>query len=112
MRWLVERRGADAYRLECLGFGINMVTGNYEFPCLIVIDDEEWWARFSGQIEANWEMARVRRYSSRDTASLQALAADPRWSNEGLFAFIEGLRRLAELDTVSRVALPDIEAGA
>jgi transcriptional regulator with XRE-family HTH domain len=112
MRWLVEQRGTDAYRLECLGFGVNMVTGNYEFPCLIVIGDEEWWARYSGQIEANWEMARVRRYSSRDTAGLQALALDPRWSNEGLFAFIEGLRRLAELATVSRVALPEIEVGA
>jgi transcriptional regulator with XRE-family HTH domain len=112
MRWLVERRQTDAYRVECVGFGINMVSGNYEFPCLIVIDDEEWWERFSGQIEANWEMARVRRYSSRDTASLQALAVDPRWSNEGLFAFLEGLRRLAELDTVSRVALPEIEVGA
>jgi hypothetical protein len=112
MRWLVERRGTDAYRLECLGFGINMVTGNYEFPCLIVIDDEEWWEHYSGQIEANWEMARVRRYSSRDAAGVQALALDPRWSNEGLFAFIEGLRRLAEVDTVSRVALPEIEVGA
>jgi len=112
MRWLFERRGTDAYRLECLGFGINMVTGNYEFPCLILIEDEEWWARYSGQIEANWEMTKVRRYSSRDTASLQALALDPRWSNEGLFAFIEGLRRLSELDTVSRVALPEIEVGA
>jgi hypothetical protein len=112
MRWLAERRQTDAYRTECVGFGINMVTGNYEFPCLIVIDDDEWWERYSGQIEANWEMARVRRYSSRDTTGLQTLAADPRWSNEGLFAFIEGLRRLAELDTVSRVALPDIEVGA
>jgi transcriptional regulator with XRE-family HTH domain len=112
MRWLADRRQTDAYRVECVGFGINMVTGNYEFPCLIVIDDEDWWERYSGQIEANWEMARIRRYSSRDTAGLQALAADPRWSNEGLFAFLEGLRRLAELDTVSRVALPDIEVGA
>jgi transcriptional regulator with XRE-family HTH domain len=112
MRWLVQRRQTDAYRLECVGFGINMVTGNYEFPCLIVVDDEEWWERYSGQIEANWEMARIHRFSSRDTAGLQALAADPRWSNEGLFAFLEGLRRLAELDTVSRVALPEIEVGA
>ncbi len=112
MRWLVERRQTDAYRVECVAFGINMVTGNYEFPCLIVIDDKEWWERYSGQIEANWEMARIRRYSSRDTAGLQALATDPRWSNEGLFAFLEGLRRLAELDNVSRVALPEIEVGA
>jgi len=109
MRWLVDRRCTDAYRVECLGFGINMVTGNYEFPCLIMIDDEEWWARYGGQVEANWEMERIRRYSSRDTVGLQTLIADPQWSNEGLFAFLEGLRRLAELDTVSRLALPALE---
>jgi transcriptional regulator with XRE-family HTH domain len=112
MRWLIDRRHTDAYRVECVGFGVNMITGNYEFPCLIVIDDEEWWARFGGQVEANWEIARIRRYSSRDTAGLQALAMDPRWSNEGLFAFLEGLRRLAELDTVSRLALPRIDVEA
>jgi hypothetical protein len=75
-----------------------------------VTNDEEWWARYGGQIQANWEIARIRCYSSRDTAGLQALAADSRWSNEGLFAFLEGLRRLAQLDTgSSRVALPRIE---
>jgi len=109
MRWLLERRGTDAYRTECLGFGINMLTGNYEFPCLIVMDDEEWWARYGGQVQANWKIARIRCYSSRDTTGLQALATDPRWSNEGLFAFLEGLRRLAHLDTGSRVALPTLE---
>jgi hypothetical protein len=112
MQWLIDRRHTDAYRMECVGFGINMVTGNYEFPCLIMIDDDEWWARYSGQVEANWEMERVRRYSSRDTAGLQAVATDPRWSNEGLFAFLEGLRRLAERGSVSRLALPKIELEA
>jgi transcriptional regulator with XRE-family HTH domain len=112
MQWLLDRRQSDAYRVECVGFGINMVTGNYEFPCLIMIDDDEWWGRYGGQVEANWEMERIRRYSSRDTAGLQALATDPRWSNEGLFAFIEGLRRLGELGNVSRLALPKIELEA
>lgn len=109
MRWLLDRARTDAYRVECLGFGINMVTGNYEFPCLIVIDDEEWWARYGGQVQANWEIARIHCCSSRDTAGLQALTTDPRWSNEGLFAFLEGLRRLAQLDTGSRLALPKID---
>jgi hypothetical protein len=109
MRWLLDRRHTDAYHVECVGFGINMVSGNYEFPCLILIDDEEWWARYGGQVEANWEMERIRRYSSHDTAGLQALITDPRWSNEGLFAFLEGLRRLATLGSVSRLALPTIE---
>jgi hypothetical protein len=112
LRWLLDRQDPSAYRLECVGFGVNLLTGNYEFPCLIVINDEEWWARFGGQIEANWEIRRVRLYSSRDAAGLQDLMLDPRWSNEGLFAFIEGLRRLAELDTASRVAIPEIDAEA
>jgi hypothetical protein len=34
------------------------------------------------------------------------------WSNEGLFAFSEGLRRLAELDTTQRVAAPFIDVEA
>jgi transcriptional regulator with XRE-family HTH domain/pimeloyl-ACP methyl ester carboxylesterase len=109
MRWLLDRRDTDAYRVECVGFGINMVSGNFEFPCLILIDDEEWWARYGGQVNANWELEQIRRYSSRDTAGLQALITDPRWSNEGLFAFLEGLRRLATVGSVSRLALPTIE---
>jgi hypothetical protein len=112
LRWLLDHQDPSAYRLECVGFGVNLLTGNYEFPCLMVINDEEWWARFGGQIEANWEIRRVRLYSSRDAAGLQDLMHDPRWSNEGLFAFIEGLRRLAELDTASRVTVPEIDAEA
>jgi hypothetical protein len=109
MRWLLDRRDTDAYRVECTGFGINMVSGNYEFPCLILIDDDEWWERYGGRVEANWEMERIRRYSSLDAAGIQALILDPRWSNEGLFAFLEGLRRLGELGNLSRLALPTIE---
>jgi hypothetical protein len=109
MRWLLKRRGTDAYRLECTGFGINMVSGNYEFPSLILIEDEEWWTRFGGRVEANWEMERIHRYSSRDTAGLRALISDLRWSNEGLFSFLEGLRRLREVGSLARLALPTIE---
>jgi hypothetical protein len=55
---------------------------------------------------------RVHRCSSRDTDGLTALAHDPRWSNEGLFAYLEGLRRLAEFDTSDRVAAPTIDVEA
>src|SRR5215213_12041125 len=140
MRWLLDRRDTDAYRVECTGFGINMVScncrapaklrfvaivrlpqvvarcfatasvqaasqiqqrarsdircisrlcrgpaGNCEFPCLILVDDDEWWERYGGRVEANWEMERIRRYSSLDAAGIQALILDPGWSNEGLF---------------------------
>ncbi|WP_051713111.1 helix-turn-helix transcriptional regulator [Actinoalloteichus caeruleus] len=38
MRWLIERPGR--LRVECTGFGLNLVSGNYEFASLIVIEDE------------------------------------------------------------------------
>jgi hypothetical protein len=109
MAWLADRQGSGGYHAECTAFGINLVTGNYEFACLIVIRDEDWWRQFGHLVEANWEASRVHRYSSRDTDGLAALANDPRWSNEGLFAYLEGLRRLAQLDTGGRVAAPTID---
>jgi hypothetical protein len=111
LRWLLERRDSSSYRVECVGFGINLLSGNYEFACLILIEDEEWWRRFGSLIEANWEIERIRLYSSLDAGGLRDLMLDPRWSNEGLFAFGQGLRRLAELDTTQRVAAPRIEVG-
>jgi hypothetical protein len=107
MAWL--QSNTRAWRLECTGFAINLVTGNYEFGCLIVVEDPAWWERYGHRVEANWEAARLRSWSSRDTAGLARLATDPKWSNEGLFAFVEGLRRLAELDE-SRVEAPSIES--
>jgi transcriptional regulator with XRE-family HTH domain len=111
LRWLLEHQDPAVWRMECVGFGINLLSGNYEFACLILIEDDEWWARFGSQIETNWEIERIRLYSSRDPAGLRELMLEPKWSNEGLFAFCEGLRRLAELDTSRRVVAPAIDVG-
>ena len=106
MRWLTG--APDALRMECTGFGLNLVSGNYEFASLIVIDDEEFWAKYGGQIEANWESSSLRRYSSLDSSLLTTLIADVAWSNEGLFALLQGLRRLAQIGG-HRVRLPTID---
>jgi hypothetical protein len=107
MRWLMEHAEPDHWRMECTGFGFNLVSGNYEIASLIVVEDEEWWGEYGGHIEANWESDRLRRYSSRDAATIGTLVHDESWSNEGLFAFIQGLRRLSETGG-RRVDLPTI----
>jgi hypothetical protein len=109
MRWLLDER--DRMRMECNGFGLNLVSGNYEFASLVVIEDDEFWARYGGHIEANWESAGLRVYSSLDRELLTELVSDESWSNEGLFAFCEGLRRLAQLGG-DRVNVPTMEATA
>jgi hypothetical protein len=109
MRWLLEE--PDRLQVECTGFGLNLVSGNYEFASLIVIEDDEFWARYGGHIEANWESTGLRVYSSLDRELLGELISEESWSNEGLFAFCEGLRRLAQLGG-DRVNVPAMEATA
>jgi len=107
MAWLIDR--PDSFRVECTGFGFNLVTGNYEFAGLVVVDDEAWWDRFGHLVESNWEAERVNRHSTLDAAGLEALVADPRWGNESLFCLLQGLRRLREVGYAGRVAVPTIE---
>ena len=106
MRWLMAEPGR--LRMECTGFGLNLVSGNFEFAGLIVIDDEEFWHRFGGMVEANWEATSLRQYSSLDRPMLTELIGDGAWSNEGLFALLQGLRRLSQLGG-DRVDVPAIE---
>lgn len=109
MAWLHAH--PEAWQMECTGFGVNMVTGNYEFSCLVAVRDPAWWCLYGHLLEANWEARRLHRYSSLDYDGVLDLIGDPRWSNEGLFAFMEGLRRLAVLDP-HRVQVPAVEVAA
>jgi hypothetical protein len=83
MRWLVDHADPATWAIECTGFGINLVSRNFEFAGLIVVHDEVWWEQFGGSIEANWEAAGIRRYSTQDRAGLAQLVHDAAWSNEG-----------------------------
>lgn len=107
MRWLLDESGR--LRTECTGFGLNLVSGNYEFASLVVIEDEEFWSRYGGDVEANWESAGLRLYSSLDRQLVDNLISDESWSNEGLFALLLGLQRLQEIGG-RRVDLPVIES--
>ncbi len=106
MRWLLAE--PDRLRLECTGFGLNLVSGNYEFASLIVIEDESFWSKFGGHIEANWESAGIQLYSSLDKPTVAELIEHESWSSEGLFALLQGIRRLAEIGG-QRVDLPVVE---
>lgn len=106
MRWLLDTE--DRLRMECTGFGLNLVSGNCEFASLIAIDDEEFWNQYGGHISANWESDSLRQYSSRDRDLITELISDVAWSNEGLFALLQGLRRLSQIGG-QRVDVPEIE---
>lgn len=108
MAWLLQEPSGRRLRLECTGFGFNLISGNFEFASLVVIEDYEFWTLFGGRIEANWESSNLQRYSTRDPERIAELLEDPAWNNEGVFAFMQGLRRLAEIGG-ERVKLPAVE---
>lgn len=105
MRWLTKEPAR--LRMEATGFGLNLVNGNYEFANLIVAEDDRFWGKYGGYIEANWEAGGLRRYSTQDEELIADLINDPMWTNEGVFALLLGLRRLARLDP-DRVTMPDV----
>jgi len=107
MRWLLDR--PQAWSAEQTGFGFNLVSGNFEVPALVAVHDEEFWERFGGAVQANWEAQRLIRISSLDEAGLERLLASAAWSDEGLVAFGLGLERLAAVGS-DRVAAPDVRA--
>jgi transcriptional regulator with XRE-family HTH domain len=107
LAWLHDRPGT--HRVECTGLGFNALTSNYEFACLIVVHDEEWWRRFGHLVVANWESDGLYRHSSLDTSGLARLVFDPRWGNESLFSLVQGLRRLREVGDPHRLAIPPID---
>ena len=111
MRWLVDHSNVQTWRVECTAFGVNAMSGNFEFASLIVVEDDRWWDLYGGSIEANWEAQGLRRYSTQDGRALAALINDPAWSNEGLFALLEGIRRLRQLggDRIARVPSIEVE---
>lgn len=91
MRSLFKNNGL---RLECNCFGFNLVSGNYESACSITIDGESFWPNYGGHIEANWEAAGLRTYSTHNDALLVQLFAAPKWNSEGLFTFSQGISKL------------------
>lgn len=107
MRWLMHRAEPATWQMECTGFAVNLLTGNYEFAALTAIHDEHWWESYGGAVLANWEANHLQQYSTLDTAALRHLIHDDRWSNEGLFALLRGLLRLSQVGG-DRTAIPDI----
>ena len=81
LRWLTAEPGR--LRLEATGFGLNLVSGNYEFASLIVVQDETFWTKYGGQIEANWEADGRMQYSSQDGELLSALLRMSRGATKG-----------------------------
>lgn len=73
--WLHDH--SEAYTSECLSFGVNLVSGDYEFAVLVAIHDPAFYDQFSAKMEPNWEPGRVSRYYSKRSVDYEGLEKRP-----------------------------------
>jgi len=105
LKYFREHEGG--YKNEIVGFGLNAVTGNYEFAMLLAVLDTWYWNTFSRQANPNWEQAGIEAVSSKDPSRIASLLLTGNWAPESVFHFVEGLMRLRAIEP-SRVNLPDL----
>lgn len=107
MNWLLKHR--DAYTLQIICAGINLHVGSYEFGVLCAIHDPAFWTKYGSKIKANYEAnPGIEGVSSLEISRLRNLFRSPEWASEGLFAFVECMKRLEALDP-KKVRLPSFE---
>jgi len=107
MRWFIDHK--DSYELICTCFGIDMVSGNYQFGTLLIIHDGKYWDTFGNEIRANWEGKErtTRPISTKDSAALEELIQQGNWTGEGLQTLCEALLFLKKRYP-RKVSLPNI----
>lgn len=91
MQWLNAK--FDRLRLELTGIGLNLVSGNFEFACAVTVEDPDFWHKFAGHIEANWETRHLKISTSQDPNTMRRLLTSAGWNNEGLFALHPATQR-------------------
>lgn len=91
-----------------LGFGFNMVSGNYEFPNLFIIKNFDFLKRF--KVNGCWEAEKVSYVSSKDILEIREILTNKEvygLVNECVPTFVRGLKLLKEIDP-TRVELPEM----
>lgn len=109
IQWFAKNK--KEYRLVLTGFGLNLISGNYEFSLLCIVRSTSFWKDFGHKIVTNWEAVDVSTpmVSTRDTERIERLIQRPQWTGTGLFSFTRGLEYLADLEPV-KVKLPDMSS--
>jgi hypothetical protein len=108
IRWF--RDHPRSYKLECTSFAIELGAGRYAIGMLLAVLDEDYWKLYGGQIERNWEFLggiEGLMVSSRNPEQIADVLQMPEW-DVSLFALVEGLKRLKDLEK-KRARLPSIE---
>jgi hypothetical protein len=105
--WWLDEEGAEAtrhlvsnpdtFQVSGLGFGFNLVTGNYEYCCLLLIMEKDFLSKFPPR--GSWETSDLIELSSRDYDLIKYYMTSntSRPVNESIPSLVLGLERLAQI---------------
>jgi hypothetical protein len=103
---LFEGRGSN-HVLAPTGLMWDLYRGNFIVCYCLHVTDPAWWARYSRQMELNWEFDNIRKNTPvfAGRGGITALLHSREWALDSYFSFIEGVRWLASReDHISRLA--------
>jgi hypothetical protein len=105
LAWMTEH--PECFRMVLLGWGLNLLTGNYELAVLLVIRDPVFWEKYGHLLVTNWETAGSNSplVSSKQTLDLKNLLENPAWTGGGIFSFASSLSYLERTEP-TRVRVP------
>lgn len=109
VEWFEQFEGnKDKYWLDVVAFGLNAVSGNYDFGILLVVEDPNYRKDFRSKMFPNWEADRLCPISTTNEKQIQDVLANKRWAPESLYHFVQGLLHLKKLRPKA-VKLPPIK---
>jgi len=114
VRELKEGRGKN-HILKPTGMVWDLYHGNYQVCYCLYVTDATWWTRYHRQMVMNWESEvkleeawtgkRVMKPVMTRSSKVQGFVERRDWVADAYFAFIEGLRWLAEVDPVCKATV-------
>jgi hypothetical protein len=101
------------HQLIPLGINWDLLRGNYMLNYCLYVEDPDWWDKYQHEIQVNWEVDSVAEPATllSEANQIHDLINRQDWAPEAYFAFIEGLRWLAENVPVARnikASLPNL----
>lgn len=95
------QQNPNAFTLEIVSFGLNLVDGTFEFGVLLVVNDPTYWDQYGEEkvvLNEEFDKTIFRPFYTHETNRLLSVMTSGKCADTSLIALVEGLRRLQQLE--------------
>ncbi len=108
IRWLFSNPRHVQVIVTC--FGVNLEIGNYEFGILVIVDDDDFYTRYSSRMRCNWEFSPELGQpflDTKDQGAIGEMLLQENWEHQNRPALVEALRWIQKNRSAS-ISLPEL----